>query len=605
MKRILRKLLSVSLSLLISNHLTAESTQETESLIAELSQEQNTEKSLPTDTDSLEELSNEAAKGNPHAEKLWADVLIQTDDSNSVEKAKALYEDAAQSGVPTAHLGLAKVLLDETQSEENNSEVTQLLQDASALGSSEADRLLSETLSQSSSLETQQEAWKLLEQAAERGDAQACTEVAQAYQSGSWTGLQLTVNETKAEEFLREASNQNYPEAALKLSMLLSQDGSETTQEDYQQSVEQLYYAYLWAHENGNTELIEQINQLGETNAIYPRTYIKAHYLYEKTILPEIDTETKTINGTLEVKTRNGTFFTQKIAGAEDQTTLTLLAFPYDSQYLWDGEVTVENDGTLSVSAEDVYWASLSTQKEPTIPYYVKVLSGEYSGEYIDVASDWFAGDDRQIALTNNELLPGQTVQIALGQWRSLFSLFGQYNKVGLKPATSADKADQIILLDSANQQVEKLFFNSELLAWVTTDNPDVAALDIAIAPWQALFVLRREEAPLYLTKHGVYSNAENFLLPIDPGINLLANVEGEILEKLASDEDISAVRADEISVFTLKSLKKNSSEDSLQEDINWWDLLGISADTPVYVNPKFAFIFAEEEQAEPYTLQR
>ena len=603
---ITKRLFCASLSLCIGNFLVAQEEQAPEisssNFVETLVQPSFIEAALPTDEASLDLIYQEVCKENPYAEKLWGDVLMRSAaESKEKKEARSLYKAAAKQGVPSAELSYAKAL---QATEQNKDEkVYEHLEEASALGNSEADRLLTELLLKTPTAENKQKAWELLNRAADRKELKATLEVAQAYLSGTWQNMELKVDQAKAQHYYEIALEQQAPEAALQLSLLLSQNGSETTQEDYRESVDDLYYAYLWAHDNGDTELIEQINQLGDTNAIYPRTYIKAHYLYEQTILPEVDTQAKAISGTLEVKTRKGTLLAQKIQGAENKATLTLLGFPYDEDYLWDGQIQSSDNAILTVSQEDAFWIStLKQRSSSTIPYFVKVLDGENAGLILDVEADWTATKDRTITLAENINLPDST-QIAIGQWRSLFSIFGQYNTIGLKPGTRAKKSDQVILLDSVNQQVQSYFFNNELMAWVSVEEPETAIADFPIPPWQALFVVRREKAPLYMGIQGTFSNAPAYL-PVDSGVNLVANVEGRVLKEDESDQEntYTVLRADELPIYSF-----NTSEKKLQKHkkTKWWKLLGISKDTPVYMNTQSAFIFTEDEQTVPYILQR
>lgn len=592
------------LSLCTGSFLFSQKTQITgissENLIQELINPTYGEPTLPTDSETLDIIYQEVCAGNAYAKKLWGDYLMESStDSKQKKEARSLYKEAAKQGVPSAELAYAKAL---QETEENKADkVYEHLLNASALGSAEADRLLAELLLKNPTTEKKQEAWMFLNRAADRKDLQASLEVADAYLSGTWQGMELTSDQKVAKKYCMIAVHQQSPQGALQLSILLSQDKEQISEENYQESIEYLYYAYLWANKAGNTQLIEQINQLGETNSIYPRTYLKARYLYEQTIVPEVNTA-ETITGTLEAKIREGSLLIQKVEGTTEKATLTLLGFPYDQSYIWDGTVQITEGGQLIVPEDDTYWHSATKQPFSGMPYFVKILDGTDAGLILDVASGWKPTQNNQITLAEPIELIG-TAKIAIGQWRSFFSIFGEYNTIGLKPGTRAKKADQVLLLDSVDQQVQSYFFNNELMAWVSIEEPDVAITDFPIPPWQALFVLRRQEAPLYISTNGTFSNTLAYL-PVDPGVNLITNVEGRVLKEDESDLEntYTVLRADELPIYSLNTSEKKFEKSKKSK---WWKLLGISSDTPVYMKSNSAFIFAEDEQTVPYILQR
>ncbi len=565
-------------------------------------------------SDTIQALRKESAKGNAAAKVRLADALMQSADANDADTLNevcALYREAAAKGEHGAHLGLAKaLLLGNTQTKdlkERRQEVMDQLCKASARGSAEADRLLSQlVLITGNRAKDSANAWALLNRAGQRGDATACVELADAYLSGSWNGAKVPVDETEADRLLGVASSQRSPEGALKLSMRVSRKWKDAVPEDYEESVHQLYNALLWSYESG-TPLYDEAQKLCDEGKLYPRTWFRARYLYEKTIHPEVVAESAELTKNVEVKVREGVHQQQMIAGASNGPMLTALSFPYDAPYLWDGVVTMTDDGRLAVSTDDLYWPSVAKQlKSGAMPCFVKILDGPYGGLVSYVPADWVPGDDREISLeaAYPQMFTG-TTKVALGQWRSLFSMFGQYNHAGLRPGTSTDDADQIILLDSVAQKIERYFFNSELMAWASVDAPNEAIADLALPPWQAMFILRREEAPLYLTVDGVVSGAPASM-PIDPGVNLITNMEGRFTDDFGSDASTSTtIRADAFPVFRFDAAEEREELVSVGRENGWWKLLGISAGTPIFMNIPSAFIQSEGEQNVPILLQR
>jgi|GEM_PF-4077085 len=582
-------------------------------MVPELSDGLSVDVAGHNNTVALATLRKEVATGDVSAKGRLADALMlsaEDGDVSAINEACSLYRDAVKSGASGAHLGLAKALLREDKKHTSNKrqEAMEQLWQASARGSAEADRLLSEQLIGSSKkTKGRADAWALLVRAGRRGDTSACVELADAYLSGSWNNISVSKDGAEADRLLSVASDQGSAKAALKLALHLSQGWMDTSPEDYEASVRQLYNACLWAYESGETQLMDEINRLNDEGQIYPRTWLRAHYLFENTIHPKKAEIASENAQTLQMKVRNGIRLTQKIEGASGEPTLTVLGFPYDAQYLWDGGVTLTEGGRLSVASDDPYWPSvLRRQKSDGMPCFVKLLDGDYAGLVAYVPADWVAGEDRMIALeeTYSYVFEG-TSRVALGQWRSLFSIFGQYNSVGLRPGVTADDADQVILLNSVDQKIERFFFNSDLMAWVSTDASTEPIADLSLPPWQALFVLRREEAPLYLTLDGALSETPPSL-PIDPGINLVANLEGELLSELGSDAfSGSTIRADSFPIYHADASGEGVSLELDPSNTGWWEMLGISADTPIYINNPSAFIITGDDQAVPFFLQR
>jgi TPR repeat protein len=585
-----------------------------ESEVAELAQAERENPNRKAERADETLLSREAGKGNPGAERLLADRLMRTKkDAKSLERALNLFADAAEKGEPGAHVGLAKALLHKaaTQSKKDKpvdgAVVQGYLREASARGSAEADRLLAGLLSGSTEKEENAQAWTLLTRAGERGDADACVELADAYLTGNWNGTAIPVNGAEAERLLRKGSDKGSPGAALRLAMQLSAKWIDTTPEAYEESVQQLYRAFLHAYEV-DPESLEEIDRLYEEGKIYPRTWMRAHFLFEETIHPKsVETDAKEPVQTLEVKVREGVRLSLTIAGATSGPAYTSLGFPYDEPYLWDGVVTAGEDGRLVVPADDPYWPSACEQlKAGSMPCFVKILDGPYAGLSFNVNAGCQAGEDRSIALEDlcPELFESAT-KIALGQWRSLFSVFGRYNEMGLRPGNDASDADEIILFDSEKQRVRRYFFNSSLMSWADEDAPDEAATDVALPPWQALFVLHRDEASLYLTISGAKSGVP-VSLPVDPGVNLVPDVEGRLLLELdAAAYTFVTIRAEEFPVFRLGNADEKEGLIPLGKESGWWKLLGVSADTPVFMNSPSAFILSEGEENIPILLQR
>jgi TPR repeat protein len=254
--------------------------------VAELTQEKREASKEKADSQKTALLSREAAKGNAQAERLLADELLRTKkDAKSLDRALNLYAEAAGKGEPGAHVGLAKALLRKAATQAKKDKpvdgavVQGTLREASARGSAEADRLLAGLLSGSSEETEKAEAWALLTRAGERGDADACVELADAYLSGEWSGMAIPVNGAEADRLLRKGSDKGSPGAALRLAMQLSAKWIDTTPEAYEESVQQLYRAYLHAYE-ADPESVEEIDRLYEEGKIYPRTWMRAHFLF-------------------------------------------------------------------------------------------------------------------------------------------------------------------------------------------------------------------------------------------------------------------------------------------------------------------------------------
>ena len=555
----------------------------------------------------IAQLKRFAGEGDATARVLLADALVLlSEDDTELDEAISLYADAIGQGTPGASIGYAKALLKKGLTDDNREEIMELLMEASMRGSAEADRLLSLLVLDSYDGDTSlADSWALLLRAAQREDVNASVELADAYLNGTWRDCSISVNEAVADRLLLSASRKGSPEAALRRSIRLTRNGADTTDADYEESVRELYNAYLWAHKQGNETLIEAMNTLHDRGEIFNRTWQRAHFLYENTINPSSSVQIVKSDGILDVKERAGIRQVLKIEGCSDGATLSVLSFPCDAPYLWDGDVEVLDNGSLKVPEDDLYWPTvLSRLKSGGAPCFVRILDGEYAGLVVYVHPDWVAGEDRQIALEDvtNSALFGQKARIALGQWRSLFSVFGEFNSLGLRPGTSASDADQIILYNSAVQRVERYYFNCDLMAWVRTDLPGQAATDVALPPWQAVFVLRRERAPVELTVDGVRSETPA-TMPINPGFNLVANLEGKLLDGLAAaDIEGRTIRASEFPVYMVS---ETGALYLPEASVRWWCLLGLSSETPIFVNTPSAFILTESDCAQSFYLQR
>jgi hypothetical protein len=443
-----------------------------------------------------------------------------------------------------------------------------------------------------------------LVRAALREDPSARVELADAYLSGEWRGVEVPLDEDFADWLLLLASRNKSPEAAFRRSLRLSRADVDCDGEDYEESVSELYNAFLWSHEKRNTALIEDMERLFEQGCINPRTWYRARFMFENTINPVRSVQIPSAEA-LEVRERSGVRQQMRIEGSGDGCTLSVMGFAYDSPYLWEGAVEVQDNGALVVASDDAFWSSVIKQREVSdMPCYIRVLDGAYAGFVFYVHTDWVAGEDRQIILGDVTYVSflGERPRIALGQWRSLHSVFGRYNRLGLKPSSSESEADQIILFNSVEQRVERFYFDSGLMAWVWTDDPGKESADVAIPPWQAIFVLRRETAPLILMMDGVVSESPA-TLPVDPGFNLVANIEGRLLEGIDSAGLIGRVfRADEFPVFIVDEF---GALEAPAEPVRWWCLFGLSPETPVFANVLSAFFLTEAGLTEPFYLQR
>lgn len=563
---------------------------------------------LPSDEESIEALERAASSGNVGAEAILADAFAaEVGNGETLAQARLLYSNAAGNGVPLAYLGLAKVSLLEDSSSKGRSNGSLLLREASSRGSAEADRLLARLAAWGAKdAGDRAEAWQLLVRAAQRGDAVACIEVSEACMSGSWNGLSVTVDEAAAVEMLRIGVGQMSPRAALMLAMYLTRDGIGTAQEDYDESVELLYNALVWAHDS-EPGLIEEIDGLRDDGRLYIRTWLLARHLYEDSINPALEKDTDVVAGEIEAKVWYGVRMTLKIEGAANGSMLSMLGFPYDAPYLWDGEVVLNGTDCLSVSKDDPFWtAVMNMQGASDLPLYVKVLDGKFAGQIVSVNPEWVAGEDRVIEIEDGfEGLFEAPTRVALGRWRSLYSVFGRYNEVGLRPGASANDADQIILFNPSSQKALRYYFDSELLAWVNEDSPDAVAEDAILPPWVALFVLRREEAPLYLTIDGVISGSPT-PAPAYYGYNLLSNVEGRLLDKLiASGNTGSVVRADSLPVCIADEFGNLSISGRELKSASWCRLLGISPNASVYVNDVCAIVMVTDSEVVELTAHK
>ena len=555
----------------------------------------------------IAQLRKYVSEGDIAAKVLLADALvIMLGEETALNEAIYLYVDAIEQGCPGASLGYAKALLKEGLTDENRQTIMWQLMEASMRGSAEADRLLSQLVLDVADGEASiADSWALLLRAARRDDANACVELADAYLNGTWKDCSVCVNEEVADRLLLVASRKGSPEAAFRRAIRLSRYGVDTSEEDYEESVRELYNAYLWAYKQGDNALIEAIDALHEQGGIYLRTWQRARFLYENTVNPVQGVQLADSEGILDARERAGVRQTLKIEGSNGEASLSVLGFAYDAPYLWYGEVEVLENGSLYVPVDDPYWPTVvSRLNSRETPCYVRILEGEYAGLVVYVHPDWVAGEDRQIALEDVTSVPlfGQKAKVALGQWRSLFSVFGEFNSLGLKPGTSAADADQVILYNSSEQSVERYYFNSDLMAWVLTAAPGQEASDIALPPWSAVFVLRREKAPVELTVDGVLSETPA-TLSIDPGFNLVTNLEGRLFDGFdLGKTQGKTIRADEFPVYMISETGALYIPD---ECVQWWHLLGLSAETSIYVNTPSAFILTGSEQIHSFYLQR
>ncbi|MBN2069183.1 MAG: sel1 repeat family protein, partial [Opitutales bacterium] len=232
MKTLGKLFVCTSLCLAVSNVLTAQNDSpleaSAEELIERFARGDYGYTGVPEGAVTIETIQSQAEAGDAYAMKLWGDVLMSTAASSKEQKeARSFYKAAANKGVPSAALAYAKVL-DQTEGEKKDGKVREHLLEASALGSAEADRLLAELYLKEGTLESIQQAWDLYCRAADREDVTSCLEVAAAYRSGLWQGMELNVDKGKSVHYYEVASSRQCAQAAYQLALLLSADGIDT-----------------------------------------------------------------------------------------------------------------------------------------------------------------------------------------------------------------------------------------------------------------------------------------------------------------------------------------------------------------------------------------
>ncbi|MCH6255906.1 hypothetical protein MLD52_05060 [Puniceicoccaceae bacterium K14] len=154
--------------------------------------------------------------------------------------------------------------------------------------------------------------------------------------------------------------------------------------------------------------------------------------------------------------------------------------------------------------------------------YFVQIVTGDRVGEWAFVKK--YDPDAGEIVLARElEISEKRETRIRIGRCYTLFSVFGEYNTLGLKPGASIEEADEVILFDPETQLIRRFYISTEVFGWTEVGRDNELISDVAFKPSHGLLCRRKELENIPLLVAGVV-DLEPVGVPVYPGVNLLCN---------------------------------------------------------------------------------
>jgi len=512
--------------------------------------------------------------------------------------------EAAEKGLGIAYLRKAEVLRSGSVRVPEPNEVELSLKAASARGVGAADRLLANTrmiLDEKSLL-------SLLERGSQKGDARSTYELGLALLKGVWKGengtFPVSANPEKGRELLKESFYQGEIGAAAALVIDAIGLDDQTTALNYltallsrsfELGIEPWVDAIPEEIESGRLplQIYEQAaNAVSWKDDVAQRLVTAAANGDDVHALPGLSFHPISLLAKRSVREVE-----IEIKGSEAGPVLNLMSIPLPTDRVAQGSVLSVSHTSAEVDLS--YLPFFRTRGQPEA-YYLEIPGEGNEGYPVPIRSDWDFGNTVRLAEdVRGVLQTGQAVTVR--RWRSLFQLFGELNRAGLKPGLSASEADEVMLFDAASQKLHTFFFHAQEQQW---HEAGVGALaeDVMVLPWEGILVRRKDPSSLFLSVSGDVTEPAGYA-EIYPGTNLLAN-RGAWKRRLAV---LQVTPNQEVAVrdaLVAEVVPKEGEWTLLQRHEQWWEPLGLSPDEPLYISDNGVLILAEDPERAPYSIE-
>jgi uncharacterized protein (TIGR02597 family) len=217
-------------------------------------------------------------------------------------------------------------------------------------------------------------------------------------------------------------------------------------------------------------------------------------------------------------------FYTFQIWGSDVPSTpaLSFVGLGLTRPVVYRGRL--DNFGSGMVTDSHAQWSD-GQFEGANGPHYIELTSGQYAGLTADIAT--CSGTTRTLALSVDlsPLLSGGEAYCIRPCW-TLASVFGPNDEAGLGGGSSVT-ADEILVLDTCTGVYSSYYYKTAGLGgtgWRSTTSPFTDQSNARISLGQGILVQRKQPGDISLKLFGTVK-AGNTLLPVAPGLNIVANI--------------------------------------------------------------------------------
>ena len=293
--------------------------------------------------------------------------------------------------------------------------------------------------------------------------------------------------------------------------------------------------------------------------------------------------------------------------GADGTPVVNLFGIPFYREVIFSGRPKSTDESVLSFEPGQWQQGEFDLVNSS---YYVEIVSGANAGILTDIDAV-NEGLMRMETVDDLSALLRSEDRVVIGRHHTLFSIFGEYNTLGLKPGAKRAEADELIIFDAVEQRPEIFFFSSKLGAWVNSARRNLRCPDLILYPGQGLLLRRKDRAPiLYVASGPVMERSVS--IPVQPGINVMAEVQfrkpgdsrfAEALRQIREADARPMRRASAVG-----TMASQLSSDGLYRLIagrsrSWIQAVGMADDEMVHVVSKTAYVLREPRQIRAYLL--
>ncbi len=292
---------------------------------------------------------------------------------------------------------------------------------------------------------------------------------------------------------------------------------------------------------------------------------------------------------------------------ADGIAVVNLFGIPFYREVIFSGRPKSADRSVLSFEPGQWQQGELDLVNSS---YYVEIVSGANAGILtdIDAVNEGLmrieTADDLSALLSSED-------RVVIGRHHTLFSIFGDDNRLGLKPGVNRVEADELIVFDAVRQRPDVFFFSSNLGAWVNSARRNLRCPDLILYPGQGLFLRRKDRARiLYVASGPVMERSVSIL--VQPGINVMADVQfrkpgdsrfAEALRQITEADPRPMRRASAVG-----TMASQLSSDGLYRLIagrsrSWIQAVGLADEEMVNIVSKTACVLREPRQICAYLL--